>query len=191
MQVGVLRRVAALAAILMYTGATGGAETSAERADGSAEALNGENAFDFLMGEWKVHHRRLQHWLKGSDDWVEFDGTLAARKIWNGRGHTDEFRAVAPHGPVDGMSVRLYDPNTKHWRDYYASASRRILDPPLVGTASGERIEFYGHEIFDGKSIYVRQTWSSLSTNACRWEQAFSADGGRTWETNWVMDLSR
>lgn len=138
-----------------------------------------------------MRHRRLKQILQRNQEWYEFDGTLVARKIWNGRGHVDEFRGNSPSGVVDGMSLRLYDPASRRWRDYYTAVSKRILDPPLVGGFLGKRAEFYGHELFEGKGILVRQIWSNLTPTSCRWEQAFSDDGGKTWETNWVMDLTR
>ena len=151
----------------------------------------GERAFDFLIGEWTVKHRRRTQILKGSEAWTEFDGSLVARKIWDGRGHIDEFRGNAPTGLIQGMSVRLYDPASNQWRDYFTNDAKRILDPPVVGAFKNGRAEFFSHELFDGRSIFVRQLWTSQSPTACRWEQAFSADGGQTWETNWIMDLTR
>ena len=94
---------------------------------------DGERAFDFLIGEWTVKHRRRTQILKGSEAWTEFDGSLVARKFWDGRGHIDEFRGNAPTGLIQGMSVRLYDPTSNLWRDYYTNEAKRILDPPVVG----------------------------------------------------------
>jgi len=195
---GRLRCVSACAVVVLTAatltyGSNAGAAASAGGAGARAAVpgSGGESEFDFLIGEWKVRHRRLKSILRGSSDWYEFDGRLVARKFWQGRGHIDEFTGDGPAGAVDGMSIRIYDPESKQWRDYYTSASRRILDPPLIGRFAGGRAEFYGHELFEGRSIFVRQVWTSIDLRACRWEQAFSEDGGKTWETNWIMDLSR
>jgi hypothetical protein len=151
-----------------------------------------EHDFDFLIGSWTVHSRRLLKPLTGSKEWVEFGGTNVSRPLWGGRANVDEFHAETPSGPIAGITLRMFDRTTKQWRIYWASAQRAVVDvPPMVGGFENGRGEFYDREEYDGKPIMVRFFWIVNSRDSCRWEQAFSADDGKTWETNWTWDLVR
>jgi hypothetical protein len=94
-------------------------------------------------------------------------------------------------GRTKGMTLRLFDPQSQQWRLYWASSLDGRLQPPMIGQFQDGRGEFYDQETFEGRSIFSRFVWTSLSAARCRWEQAFSADGGRTWETNWIMEFTR
>lgn len=156
------------------------------------EKRNGQNDFDFVIGSWKIHNRRLKPPLRGSNTWEEFEGTGVARKVWDGHANMDELEAdSASWGRIQGLTLRLYDPNSHQWRLYWANRARGILDPPMVGEFRNGRGEFFDQEIFEGKAIYVRYVWSNITPNSCRWEQAFSWDGGKTWEPNWIMEMTR
>lgn len=147
--------------------------------------------FDFWMGKWNVWNRRLAHRLAGSDEWDEFPAKVAARPLPGGLGNEDVF--CTPYGGgFIGMSFRFFDPETGLWSIYWADSRRPgLLDPPVVGSFSGGVGVFEGEDTLRGRPIRVRFTWSGVATPAPRWEQAFSGDGGETWETNWVMDFSR
>jgi hypothetical protein len=153
--------------------------------------LDPQKDFDFLIGRWKVCNRRLKERLKKSTSWEEFDGTVVARHIWGGKANTDEFEAESPSGRVQGMTLRLYDPASQQWRLYWANSRNGILEQPMIGGFSNGTGEFFDQEMFEGKSIFVRYVWSDITRNSCRWEQAFSDDGGATWETNWIMEFAR
>ena len=147
--------------------------------------------FDFWPGEWAIRNRRLRERLAGSDDWEEFDATVVARPILDGLGNEDEFRTDHDGGFV-GMSFRFFDPVARQWSIYWADSRRPgLLDPPVVGSFDGDVGVFEGEDVLRGRPILVRFTWSRVTTETPRWEQAFSDDGGRTWETNWVMDFAR
>ena len=152
--------------------------------------------FDFLIGCWNVHNRRLRDRLAGTDsscgrEWEEFDGCVVSRRILAGMGSQDVFRTDHDGGFV-GMSFRFFDPDTQVWSIYWADSRRPgALDPPVLGWFEGDSGVFEGTDMFEGRPIRVRFTWSRVTTPAPRWEQAFSEDGGRTWETNWVMDFTR
>jgi hypothetical protein len=147
--------------------------------------------FDFWMGSWKVHNRRLRYRLVGSDEWDVFEATVVARPLLDGLGNEDEFRTDFGGGFV-GMSFRFFDPETKQWFIYWADSRRSgKLDPPVIGGFSGDVGIFVGEDTFDGRPILVRFVWSGITTPTPRWEQAFSDDWGDTWETNWVMDFTR
>ncbi len=148
--------------------------------------------FDFLFGRWKVRNRRLRERLAACDEWVEFDSTLEVRPVWGGFGNFDEYEALdTPFGEIHGLTLRLYNPESRQWTIYWANRKSGTLDPPMTGSWANGRGEFYDQELFAGRMIYVRFIWSNDSDNAARWEQAFSDDGGKTWETNWIMDLER
>ncbi len=146
--------------------------------------------FDFFMGCWDVRNRRLRERLAGSEEWDEFEATGVARPILGGMGNEDEFRTDYDGGFI-GMSFRFFDPKRKVWSIYWADTRRcGELDPPVFGTFSGDTGVFEGEDTFEGKPILVRFTWSRVTTETPRWEQAFSDDGGETWETNWIMDFA-
>jgi hypothetical protein len=147
--------------------------------------------FDFLIGTWKVHNRRLKERLKGSDIWLEFNGTVVVRPIWGGRANTDEYEADSPIGHIQGLTLRLYNPKSRQWSLYWANSENGVLENPMIGEFKNGIGEFYDQEMYEGKSIYVRFIWSDITENSCRWEQAFSPDGGKTWETNWIMQFTR
>lgn len=153
-------------------------------------ASDGRRDFDFWMGRWTVRNRRLKERLNGSAEWEEFDATCIARPLLDGVGNEDEFRGDFK-GPFIGMSFRFFDVNRKRWAIYWADNRHGTLEPPVFGTFSGSVGHFEGDDVFDGKPIRVRFLWTRIDTPTPRWEQAFSTDGGQTWETNWIMDMSR
>ncbi len=153
---------------------------------------DGRRDFDFLIGSWTVQHRQLTERLKGCTEWEEFEGTSRARHILGGLGNMDELTMERASGRVLGMTVRLYHPAAREWSIYWAaSTGMGRLDVPMVGKFDGPRGEFYSQEVFEGRYIFSRFIWTVNSAESCRWEQAFSADGGKTWETNWVVDFVR
>jgi hypothetical protein len=157
-----------------------------------ASRRDGERDFDFFMGRWTVRHRRLKERLRGCEEWDEFEGTVAARPLWGGQANVDELEADTASGPLRGLTLRIYEPASRQWRLYWANGAKGILDQPMVGAFGDDgRGEFFSHELFEGQGVLVRYVWSDITPTSCHWEQAFSPDGGRTWETNWVMDFTR
>jgi hypothetical protein len=153
---------------------------------------DGQHDFDFYVGKWRLHNRRLVHPLTGSTQWVEFDGTSVARQMWDGRANMDEFEADSPSGHIEGMTVRLYNADTHEWSIYWANGKAGAFSmPPTVGRFTNGRGEFYDHEEIGGKPVFVRYLWEVRSPRECRWEQAFSTNEGKTWETNWTIDSTR
>lgn len=150
---------------------------------------DGQHDFDFLVGSWKIHLKRLLRPLTGSNEWVEFDGTVVCRKIWNGRGEVEEFNADSPekHIHIQGLALRLYNPESHQWSIYWADTAKGALGgPPVVGQFKNGRGEFFDQEEFKGRAIFTRYVWSDITTNTPHFEQSFSDDGGKTWETNWI-----
>ena len=157
---------------------------------GDVKTGNSSRDFDFWMGSWRVHNRRLRERLKGSTAWDEFEAAVVARPLLGGVGNEDVYRTDFGGG-FTGMSFRFFDRATQRWSIYWADSRRGTLDPPVVGGFSGDTGTFEGSDSFEGRPILVRFIWSRVTTAAPRWEQAFSADNGKTWETNWVMEMSR
>jgi hypothetical protein len=159
--------------------------------EANAQLQDGYADFDFLIGRWKIRHRRLREILKGSTSWDEFEGFAVDRKILGGLGSISEVTLQLASGPLEGMTVRLFDPKAGQWRIYWTSGGDGAFTTPMIGGFVQGRGMFYAHEPFDGRYILSRFLWSDITANSCHWEQAFSADGGKTWETNWIMDLTR
>jgi hypothetical protein len=156
----------------------------------TAYAVATERDFDFLMGRWNVHNRCLRERLAGCEEWEEFEATSVARPLLDGMGNQDEFRTDHDGGMV-GMSFRFFDATTRLWSIYWADSRRwGLLDPPVIGGFERGLGIFEGADVLVDRPILVRFTWSRVSTPTPRWEQAFSADGGETWELNWIMDFS-
>jgi hypothetical protein len=150
---------------------------------------NGAHDFDFLAGRWTVASRRLVQRLAGSDDWEESPATAVCHPMFGGAANVDEI--VFSTKGFSGMSVRLFDPARNEWSIYWASSRTGRLEPPVVGRFVDGRGDFYGDDAHEGRPVLVHFIWSAITPTTARWEQEFSADGGRTWESNWIMEFSR
>jgi hypothetical protein len=155
---------------------------------------DGQHDFDFELGHWKIHLKRLLHPLTGSRTWVEFDGTSVTRKVWNGRSQLEEFETESPDGShIEGMTLRLYDPQTHQWSLYWATSKSAVMGVPTIGKFKNGQGEFFDTEPAgpNGRAVLVRFIWSNTTTNMPHFEQSFSEDGGKTWEVNWITDQTR
>jgi len=163
-------------------------------ASAPAPQRDGAHDFDFVIGDWKVHLKRLPERLVGSTTWIEYDGTSRHKKLLDSNANFEEFevesRDKSQH--IKGQTLRLYNPATHQWSIYLLDLDKGVLSmPPVVGQFNGRVGEFYDQEEYKGRSIFVRYQWNNLSPTAARMEQAFSADGGKSWEVNWICDLTR
>lgn len=156
-----------------------------------AAQRDGQRDFDFEAGIWKIHLKRLLHPLTGSTTWVEFDGTSVTRKVWGGNAWLEEFETKGSTGKVEGLTVRLYNPQSHQWRLYWANSKDGTLGLPTIGEFNNGRGEFYDQEDYNGRSILVRYIWSDITPNSAHFEQSFSSNGGKTWEVNWITDQTR
>jgi hypothetical protein len=152
---------------------------------------DGRADFDFIVGRWNVHHRRLRERLKGSVSWEEFDGTTEDRTIVGGLGNIGEATVDRGSGPLVFTSLRLFSPQSQQWSVYFTNSLDGALSLPMFGAFRQGRGEFYAQEPFEEKYVFTRLIWSDITATSFRWEQAYSADGGRTWETNWIMEVTR
>lgn len=151
----------------------------------------GARGFDFLEGSWRVANRRLRSRLAGSDDWELFEALVDNTPILGGSGNIDRFRADRDGAGYEALALRVYDPATARWSIYWVDTAGFELGPPVVGGFVAGVGEFFGDDTHEGRDVLVRFRWSEVGPGPARWEQAFSEDGGETWETNWIMVFTR
>jgi hypothetical protein len=152
---------------------------------------DGQHDFDFEIGTWKTHLKRLLHPLTDSTTWVEYEGTTVVQKVWNGRANLVELEIDGPAGHLEGLSLRLYDPQARQWSLNFANSSGGTLAQPSIGEFRNGRGEFFDQETLNGRAIFARFVISDITSNSCHFEQAFSDDGGKTWEVNWITTDTR
>jgi len=152
---------------------------------------DGSHDFDFAHGRWKVKVRKLKTPLKGSNEWVEMTGTSVCRPFWNGAGNMDEFDVDGPSGHIEAITLRMYSGSARQWSLNWSTRKAATFGVPTVGEFRNGRGEFYDQEVWEGRTIFVRYVWSDITKTSAHFEQAFSDDGGRTWEVNWISDQTR
>jgi hypothetical protein len=147
---------------------------------------DGQHDFDFEIGSWKTQLRRLQRPLSGSTTWLEYEGTTMVRKVLDGRANLVELKVDGPAGRLEGLSLRLYNPQARQWSLNFANVSDGMLATPSVGEFKNGRGEFYNQERYNERAILVRFVITKITDDSYRFEQSFSDDGGKTWEVNWI-----
>jgi hypothetical protein len=155
---------------------------------------DGAHDFDFLIGDWKAHVRRLPERLVGSTQWIDYDGISRHKKLLDSNANFEEFevdgREKGQH--IKAQTLRLYNADSHQWSIYLLDLDKGLLPmPPMVGQFTGHRGEFYDQEDYKGRAILVRFVWTDVSPKSAHMEQSFSADGGKSWEVNWICELSR
>jgi hypothetical protein len=168
--------------------------TARSRSLGLPQAVqqrDGQHDFDFEIGTWTTRLRRLVRPLTGSTTWVEYAGTTVVRKVWNGRANLVELEVDGPAGHLEGLSLRLYNPEARQWSLNFSNSSGGTLSPPAIGEFRNGRGEFFSQETLNGRAILVRFVISDITPTSARFEQSFSADGGKTWEVNWIATDTR
>jgi hypothetical protein len=177
---------------LLYLPAAPACARATQAAKAGAETpRDGQHDFDFEIGTWHTHLKRLVHPLSGSNEWVEYEGTTTVRKVWNGRANLVELTADGPAGHFEGLNLRLYNPQSRQWSLNFANSRSGTLGQPTIGGFIDGRGEFYDQEDLDGRAIFVRFVIMPLDADTIHFEQAFSDDGGKTWEINWVATDTR
>lgn len=155
---------------------------------------DGSHDFDFLIGDWKAHVKRLPDRLNNSNTWIEYDGISNHHKLLDSDANFEEFEVTSTDKKlhIKGQTLRLYNPASRQWSIYLLDVNNGTLSlPPVVGSFTGNRGEFFDQEDWKGRAILVRYVWPNLSPKSARMEQSFSPDGGKTWEVNWICELSR
>ena len=150
------------------------------------QTRDGSHDFDFEIGTWKTHLKRRVRPLTGSNQWVEYDGTSVVKKVLNGKANLVELVVDGPAGHIEGLSLRLYNPEARQWSLNFANVNGGTLTPPSIGEFKNGRGEFYNQDTLNGRSILVRFIISDITPTSCHFEQSFSDDGGKTWEANWI-----
>ena len=149
------------------------------------------HGFDFLHGAWRVRHRKLARRLVDSAQWLEFEGEAACRPLLGGLGNVDENVLEDPGGAYQAVTLRLFDPASERWSIWWVDGRFMGLGPPVHGRFEGGEGRFLGEDTHEGRPVLVRFLWTAIEADSARWEQAFSPDGGRSWETNWIMRFER
>jgi hypothetical protein len=189
------RRTALVGVLAAASAGPGGAAPTAQAAEAPTLPVHtgGPNDFDFLAGRWTVRHRWLKTRLAGGSEWLECDGTMELRPTLGGQGNCDDNVVNRPDGAYRAMSVRAFDPETRQWSIWWVDGRSPSgpLDPPVRGGFENGVGRFLSHDSFNGKPVVCRFIWSGITATAAHWEQAFSSDGGATWETNWHMAFTR
>jgi hypothetical protein len=151
-----------------------------------ANQTDGQYDFDFEIGTWKTHLRRLQGPLSGSTNWVEYDGTTVVSKVLDGRANLVELKVNGPAGRLEGLSLRLYNPQSHQWSLNFANINDGQMTRPAIGEFKNGRGEFYNEDTYNGRAIFVRFLITKITNDQYKFEQSFSIDGGQTWEVNWI-----
>jgi hypothetical protein len=181
-----------LAVLLQPLGTLAQDDSGASRTTSQPTAeRDGQHDFDPLIGSWKYHLKRRLHPLTGSTTWIELNGTGVCYKVWDGGAQLDTFEADGSTGHIEGLTLRVYNPQSHQWRLYWANSKIGILDPPQVGEFKNGQGEFFAQDTINGKTILIRFDWTNMTTNSPHFEQSFSDDGGKTWEVNWITDQTR
>jgi hypothetical protein len=199
-RISVIRRHKSRCALLLSSGLAITSQLALPLAQGDLGASSfvsqvvtrdGQRDFDFEIGMWKARLSRLEKPLAGSTTWLEYEGTSVVRKVWNGRANLGELAVRGPTGEIEGLSLRLYNPQTRQWHISWASARDGMLGDAISGEFKDGRGEFFGEELLNERVILVRFVFSDITTSSFRFEQAFSDDWGKTWEVNWKAIFTR
>jgi len=155
------------------------------------KARDGQKDFDFEIGVWKTSLRRLVKPLTGSTTWVEYSGTTKVSKVWNGKANLVELDVIGPAGHIEALSLRLYNPESRQWSLNFSNSAGGTMSVPTIGEFKNGRGEFYNQETLGARSIFVKFVIWCDNPDTCHFEQAFSADGGKSWEVNWIATDTR
>jgi hypothetical protein len=159
--------------------------------DTDATSIDGQHDFDFDFGTWKTRSSRLLHPLTGSKEWVDMDGVSVVKKVWDGRANLAEYKADGPAGHVELAGLRWFNPKTHEWNIDFATPNVGTLGNPGIGGFKNGRADFYDYELVNGKSVLVRFSIWRITADTAQSEQAFSDDGGKIWEVNWINRYTR
>ena len=152
---------------------------------------DGQHDFDFNIGVWKTHIKRILDPLSGSSHSMLLDGTVTVRKVWDGRAQMEEIEADGPNGHWQGLTLFLYNPEAHQWTQTFADNKNGVLESPLIGEFKNGRGELFNQDTFNGRSILVRAVWSAITPDSHQFEESFSDDGGKTWAPAFIANLTR
>ncbi|MCI0611680.1 hypothetical protein L0244_01690 [bacterium] len=176
---------------LIFLKAFAAEDSVKSKANAQSIPRDGQHDFDFNIGTWKTRVSRLLHPLTGSTTWTEYDGISVVREVWKGRANLLELEVDGVEGRIQGLGLRLYNPESHQWSLNWANSQDGTMTTPMIGEFKDGRGEFFDQEKFNGRAILVRNRFIDIKPDFSRFEQAFSIDGGKTWETNWIMTFTR
>lgn len=189
------RRICAFALLAIAASLTHGSVALAQTnaAKPPATLHDGSHDFDFELGTWKAHLRYLKHRLAGSNEWDVLDGTVITKPFMDDKGNITEMDVLSPttHRHIQNIAVRLYNTTSHQWSIYGAGPDDGVFDPPQIGQFEGNHGEFYATDKYQGRAVFIRFVWQNIDSTHTHFEQAFSVDGGKTWEVNWIYDGAR
>jgi hypothetical protein len=187
-RIGIYALAGALGCLTLAAGA-GAAEPSA--APTSVSPRDGQHDFDFNVGVWKTHIRRILDPLSGSTHSVELNGTVTVRKVWDGRAQLEEIEADGPNGHWEGSTLFTYNPKAHQWNQTYVDSKSGVLEQPMIGSFKDGRGEFFSLDTYNDRTILVRGVWSGITPNSHQFEISYSDDGGKTWAPAFIANLTR
>jgi hypothetical protein len=155
---------------------------------------DGQRDFDFLVGSWKIHLKRLVQREHGPKEWVDLEGTVVCRQIFDGRAEVEEFNVESQDKKmhIQGLATRFYNPKSHQWSIWWANAKDGAMSPPpVIGEFKDGHGEFYDQDVVDGRVVYLRFVWTATTSKSPHFEQSISADGGKSWQVNWVTDQTK
>jgi len=164
---------------------------SAQQTATTLVSRDGSHDFDFNIGTWKTNIKRLKNPLSGTTEWINMEGTVTVRKVWGGKASLEEIEVNSPGGHWEGATLFLYNPTSRQWSQNFVSAGDNILESPTIGSFKNNVGELYAQETHKGRRVLVKGTWSHIVADSHQYEEAYSADGGKTWETYFSASLTR
>jgi hypothetical protein len=175
--------IACLATILLTATASSGEATP----PAPAVTADGQHDFDWEFGAWRSEVRVLADPLSGSEEWLHFRGTSVVRSLMDGRANVVEFDVSGEAGRIEALNLRLYEPGSDRWSSTFVNMRDGLLTPSVYGGFDDDGVgRFYGEDQLNGRPIEVRFLIFRMGPDKARFEQAYSDDGGATWETNWI-----
>ncbi|WP_264523224.1 hypothetical protein [Flavobacterium sp. N502536] len=156
-----------------------------------ASDTSSKDDFDFFQGKSDIRNKKLKQRLSNCTEWIEFPSTQEMYKILHGIGNIDNFLATFDGKPFEGMTVRLFNPETRLWSIYWSDSTTGILDKPVIGSFENKVGHFFSKDIFEGKKVFQVFRWDARDENNPIWSQAMSADSGKSWEWNWYMYMTK
>jgi len=167
------------------------ATAAGESAAPKAVVRDGQHDFDFNIGVWKTHIKRVLDPLSGSTQSVELNGTVTVRKVWDGRAQLEEIEAEGPNGHWEGLTLFLYNPEAHQWSQNFVDGKVGVLTLPQIGSFKDGRGELFASDTVNGRTILVRGVWSEIKPDSHRFEESYSDDGGKTWAPAFIANLTR
>ena len=156
-----------------------------------AVVRDGQHDFDFNIGVWKTHIKRVLDPLSGSTQSIELNGTVTVRKVWDGRAQLEEIETEGPNGHWEGLTLFLYNPEAHQWSQTFVDGKVGVLTPPSIGSFKDGRGELFASDTVNGRTILVRGVWSDIKPDSHRFEESYSDDGGKTWAPAFIANLTR